>query len=196
MGLADSKKLITFEKRTRLTQQAICFWQQRHKISGPFLCRNRKDGLEVSLDDPLVCRQKETKKSDQRTDKRNICKPIYPSWQQPRTEIKGWHVELLIAGAILSLVFIIVLICVILNWSKKMCCKAKVRDFNFSMSMYDTDSQHEVVVRESNSSEGDNRNAASVIFRQSSNTNTTKSEDNNKSVANVILRQSSNTNTD
>ena len=115
--------------------------------------RSRRDGLEVSLDDPLVCRQKETKKSDQRTDKRNICKPIYPSWQQPRTEIKGWHVELLIAGAILSLVFIIVLICVILNWLKKKCCKAKVRDFNFSMSMYDTDSQHEVVVRGSNSSE-------------------------------------------
>ena len=164
-------------------------------MNGSVLRRSRRDGLEVSLDDPLVCRQKEPKKSDQRTDKRNICKPIYPSWQQPRTEIKGWHVELLIAGAILSLVLIIVLICVILNWSKKKCCKAKVRDFNFSMSMYDTDSQHEVVVRGSNSSEGDNRNAASVIFRQSSNTNTTKSEDNNKSVANVILRQSSNTNT-
>ena len=166
-------------------------------MNGSVMRRSRRDGLEVSPDDLLVCRQKETKKSDHRTDKRNICKPIYPSWQQPRTEIKGWHVELLIAGAILSLVLIIVLICVILNWSKKKCCKAKVRDFNFSMSMYDTDSQHEVVVRESNSSEGDNRSVASVIFRQSSNanTNTTKSEDNNKSVANVILRQSSNTNT-
>ena len=111
-------------------------------MNGSVMRRSRRDGLEVSLDDPLVvCRQTETKKSDQRTDERNICKPIYPSWQQPRTEIKGWHVELLIAGAILSLVLIIVLICVILNWSKKKCCKAKVRDFNFSMSMYDTDSQ-------------------------------------------------------
>ena len=167
-------------------------------MNGSVMRRSRRDGLEVSLDDPLVCRQKETKKSDQRTDERNICKPIYPSWQQPRTEIKGWHVELLIAGAILSVVLIVVLICAILNWSKKMCCKAKVRDFNFSMSMYETESEHEVVVRESNSSEGDNRSAASVTLRQSLSTraNSTESEDNNKSVANVILRQSSNTNTD
>ena len=56
-------------------------------MNGSVMRRSRRDGLEVSLDDPLVCRQKETKKSDQRTTKRNICKPIYPSWQQPRTEI-------------------------------------------------------------------------------------------------------------
>ena len=63
------------------------------------------------------------------------------------------RVEFLVVFAVVGLVLAIIVVSLIYNWSRKRCCKAKSRDFNFSMSMYDDDSDPGVVLRQSTESE-------------------------------------------
>ena len=87
------------------------------------------------------------------TNTRNLYVPFYPRWQQPSSKEKGLRVEFLIVVAVVGLVLAFVVVGSIYNWSRKRCCKAKSRDFNFSMSMYDDDSDPGVVLRQSTESE-------------------------------------------
>ena len=95
------------------------------------------------------------------TDARNLYVPFYPSWQQPRNKETGLGVEFLVVFAVVGLVLAIVVVSLIYNWSRKRCCKAKSRDFNFSMSMYEDDSDPGVVLRQSIESEEVGTNALS-----------------------------------
>ena len=106
--------------------------------------RNRRDGLEVTVDDLIAGFQR---KGENRT--RSLYAPIYPRWQQPRKEAKSLRVEFLVVSAVVGLVLIIIVVSLIYNWARKRCCKVKSRDFNFSMSMYDDDSDPGVVLRQS-----------------------------------------------
>ena len=118
--------------------------------------RNRRDGLEVTAEDLIVgFRRKGSREDENSTNARNLYVPFYPSWQQPRNKAKGLRVEFLVVFAILGLVLAIVVVSSIYNWSRTRCCKAKSRDFNFSMSMYDDDSDPGVVLRQSIESEED-----------------------------------------
>ena len=110
--------------------------------------------------DDLIVGFRRKGEEENSTDARNLYVPFYPSWQQPRIKEKGLGVEFLIVFAVVGLVLAIVVVSLIYNWSRKRCCKAKSRDFNFSMSMYDDDSDPGVVIRElvkEESKEGDNK---------------------------------------
>ena len=115
----------------------------------------------MTADDLIVgFRRNGTQNGDDSADSKNLYVPVYPSWQQPRKEERGLRVELLVVVAVVSLVLIIVVVSTIYNWTRHRCCKSKPRDFNFSMSMYDDDSDPGVVIRElvkEESKEGDNK---------------------------------------
>lgn len=128
--------------------------------------RNRQDGLEVTADDLIVGFRRKGLEEN-RTDERNLYAPFYPSWQQPRIKEKGLRVEFLVVFAVVGLVLAIVVVSLIYNWSRKRCCKAKSRDFNFSMSMYDDDSDPGVVLRESTESEDAKTNTVSLTRKPS-----------------------------
>ena len=109
--------------------------------------RNRRDGLEVKAEDLIVGFRR---KGENKTT--SLYVPSYPSWQQPRKKEKGLRVEFLVVFAVVGLVLAIIVVSLIYNWSRKRCCKAKSRDFNFLMSMYDDDSDPGVVLRQSTES--------------------------------------------
>ena len=122
--------------------------------------RNRRDGLEVTAEDLIEgFRRKGSSQDENSTDARNLYVPFYPSWQQPRNKAKGVRIEFLVVIAVVGLVLAIVGISTVYNWSRNRCCKAKSRDFNFSMSMYDDDSDAGVVLRQSLESEDEVKEA-------------------------------------
>merc|ERR1719234_2062446 len=130
------------------------------KASFTTTLKNRQDRLEVTADDLIVgFRGKESSQDENSTDARNLYVPFYPSWQQPRNKAKGVRIEFLVVIAVVGLVLAIVAVSTAYNWSRNRCCKAKSRDFNFSMSMYDDDSVAGVVLSQSLESEDDVKEA-------------------------------------
>jgi len=135
------------------------------KASFTTTLKNRRDGLEVTVDDLIVgFRRKGSSQDENSTDARNLYVPFYPSWQQPRNKQRGVRVEFLVVVAVVALVLTIVAVSTVYNWSRKRCCKAKSRDFNFSMSMYDDDSDAGVVLRQSLESEDDDKEVVSTLL--------------------------------
>ena len=119
----------------------------------------------MTVDDLIVgFRRKGSSQDENSTDARNLYVPFYPSWQQPRNKQKGVRVEFLVVIAVVGLVLTIVAVSTVYNWSRKRCCKAKSRDFNFSMSMYDDDSDAGVVLRQSLESEDDDKEAVATLL--------------------------------
>ena len=119
----------------------------------------------MTVDDLIVgFRRKGSSQDENSTDARSLYVPFYPSWQQPRNKQKGVRVEFLVVIAVVGLVLTIVAVSTVYNWSRKRCCKAKSRDFNFSMSMYDDDSDAGVVLRQSLESEDDDKEVVSTLL--------------------------------
>ena len=104
----------------------------------------------MTADDLIVGFSRKGNREDENsTNAKNLYVPFYPSWQQPRKKAKGLGVEFLVVFSVVGLVLAIVVVSLIYNWSRTRCCKTKSRDFNFSMSMYDDDSDPGVVLRQS-----------------------------------------------